>query len=42
MAVTADGLMAGSVSGGCIESTVLSVSERVFKTGESEIINYFH
>jgi len=40
MAVTRDGLMAGSVSGGCIESTVLSVAERVFETGQSEIIKF--
>lgn len=40
MAVTRDGLMTGSVSGGCIESTVLGVSERVFKTAQSEIIKF--
>jgi xanthine dehydrogenase accessory factor len=40
MAVTRDGLMAGSVSGGCIESTVLGVSERVFETGQPEIIKF--
>jgi len=40
MAVCRDGLMAGSVSGGCIESTVLSVAERVFETGQSEIIKF--
>ena len=40
MAVTRDGLMAGSVSGGCIESTVLSVAERVFETGQAEIIKF--
>lgn len=40
MAVTRDGLMSGSVSGGCIESTVLGVSERVFKTGKTEIIKF--
>lgn len=40
MAVSRDGLMSGSVSGGCIESTVLSVSERVFETGQSEIIKF--
>ncbi len=40
MAIDRNGLMAGSVSGGCIESTVLSVAERVFKTGQSEIIKF--
>ena len=40
MAVTRDGLMTGSVSGGCIESTVLGVSERVFETGQPEIIKF--
>ncbi|MCK5154179.1 MAG: XdhC family protein [Spirochaetales bacterium] len=40
MAVTRDGLMSGSVSGGCIESTVLSVAERVFDTGQAEIIKF--
>ena len=40
MAVTSDGLMTGSISGGCIESTVLGVSERVFETGQSEIIKF--
>lgn len=40
MAVTKDGLMAGSVSGGCIESTVLSAAERVFDTDQAEIIKF--
>jgi xanthine dehydrogenase accessory factor len=40
MAVNQDGLMAGSVSGGCIESTVLVVAERVFETGQAEIIKF--
>lgn len=40
MAVNRDGLMAGSVSGGCIESTVLSAAERVFESGQSEIIKF--
>ncbi|MDA3938576.1 MAG: XdhC family protein [Spirochaetia bacterium] len=40
MAVNRSGIMAGSVSGGCIESTVLSVAERVFETGQAEIIKF--
>ena len=40
MAVSRDGLMAGSVSGGCIESTVLSTAERIFETGQAEIIKF--
>ncbi len=40
MAVNSDGLMTGSISGGCIESTVLNVSERVFKTRRPEIIKF--
>ncbi len=40
MAVNSTGLMAGSVSGGCIESAVLDISERVFKSGESEVVRF--
>ena len=40
MAINRDGLMVGSVSGGCIESTVLSVAQRIFDTGQAEIIKF--
>lgn len=40
MAVRKDGLLTGSVSGGCIESTVLGAAERIFKTGKPEILTF--
>jgi xanthine dehydrogenase accessory factor len=40
MAISRDGKMAGSVSAGCIESTVLAASERIFETGQAEIIKF--
>lgn len=40
MAVREDGLITGSVSGGCIESTVIKTAERVFKTGKAEVLSF--
>ncbi len=40
MAVREDGLITGSVSGGCIESAVLNTSKRVFSSGKPEIISF--
>jgi xanthine dehydrogenase accessory factor len=36
MAVTADGRVAGSVSGGCVEGAVVEIAGRVLRTGEAE------
>lgn len=40
LAVTADGEMAGSVSGGCVESAVALEAQEVLKTGTPKLIRY--
>lgn len=40
MAVTAEGEMAGSVSGGCVESAVVLEAQEVLKSGEPKLIRY--
>lgn len=40
LAVTADGEMAGSVSGGCVESAVALEAQEVLKTGMPKLIRY--
>jgi xanthine dehydrogenase accessory factor len=40
MAVTADGTVLGSVSGGCVEGAVFEVATRVLETGEPELVRY--
>jgi xanthine dehydrogenase accessory factor len=37
MAVTADGKIAGSVSGGCVEGAVVEAAQRVLRTGKPEL-----
>lgn len=36
MAITHDGRVAGSVSGGCVEGAVVEIAQRVIRTGEGE------
>ncbi|MGN6031608.1 MAG: XdhC family protein [Thermomicrobiales bacterium] len=40
MAVTEDGEMAGSVSGGCVENAVLLEGQDVLKTGTPRVVRY--
>jgi xanthine dehydrogenase accessory factor len=40
LAVTADGEMAGSVSGGCVESAVVLEAQDVLKSGTPKLIRY--
>ncbi len=40
LAVTADGEMAGSVSGGCVESAVALEAQEVLATGTPKLIRY--
>ncbi len=40
MAIRKDGLITGSVSGGCIESSVINAAERVFSTGRTEVLTF--
>lgn len=40
LAVTSDGEMAGSVSGGCVESAVVLEAQDVLKTGVPKLIRY--
>ena len=40
MAVTADGGIAGSVSGGCVESDVYENAREVFETGKPKLLSY--
>jgi xanthine/CO dehydrogenase XdhC/CoxF family maturation factor len=40
MAVTAKGEMAGSVSGGCVESAVALEAQEVLKTGVPKLVRY--
>ena len=40
MAVTEDGDMVGSVSGGCVEGAVLAESEKVLAEGRGRLVSY--
>lgn len=40
MAVSSDGQMAGSVSGGCVESSVFMEAQQVLKTGEPRLLHF--
>ena len=40
MAVTADGEVAGSVSGGCVESAVVETALQVLQRGEPQLVTY--
>lgn len=40
MAVNADGEVAGSVSGGCVESAVVEEAQRVLATGDPALVEY--
>ncbi len=40
MAVTADGEVAGSVSGGCVEGAVVTEALEILKTGERKLISF--
>ncbi len=40
MAITLSGKIAGSVSGGCVESAVAEEAQRVLRSGEAVIVRY--
>jgi xanthine dehydrogenase accessory factor len=40
MAVTADGRVTGSVSGGCVETDVMDRATRIFESGRPELVSY--
>lgn len=40
MAVNADGEVAGSVSGGCVEGAVFEQAQQVLRTGEPTLVHY--
>ena len=40
LAVSESGEIAGSVSGGCVESDVFQNAQEVLKTGEPKLLNY--
>jgi len=40
MAVTADGEVAGSVSGGCVEGAVVSEALQILETGEARVVTF--
>ena len=40
MAVTADGEMAGSVSGGCVEGAVFEEAQAVLSSGRPRLVSY--
>lgn len=40
MAVTSDGRMSGSVSGGCVENAVVETAMDVLKTGRSQLLHF--
>lgn len=40
LAVTSEGEMAGSVSGGCVESAVALEAQNVLKSGEPKLVRY--
>jgi xanthine/CO dehydrogenase XdhC/CoxF family maturation factor len=40
MAITADGEMAGSVSGGCVEADVVLHAQEVLRSGQPKLVRY--
>lgn len=40
LAVRADGRMAGSVSGGCIEGAVVTEAQEIIQTGEARLLEF--
>ena len=40
MAVTADGRISGSVSGGCVEGSVVEACRRTLESGEPQLLHY--
>jgi len=40
MAVTADGEVAGSVSGGCVEGAVVTEALQILETGEPRVVTF--
>ena len=40
MAVSESGEMAGSVSGGCVESAVFEIAQEVLKEGRPQLVHY--
>ena len=40
MAVSAEGSMAGSVSGGCVETALFEEAQEVLRTGQPKLIRY--
>jgi xanthine dehydrogenase accessory factor len=40
MAVTSDGRMSGSVSGGCVENAVVQTAMDILKTGQSQLLHF--
>ncbi len=40
MAVSGDGRVAGSVSGGCVEGAVFELAQQVLATGEPRLVTY--
>jgi xanthine dehydrogenase accessory factor len=40
MAVTANGAMAGSISGGCVDTDVIEHAMEVLRTGKPQIVEY--
>ncbi len=40
MAITADGEMTGSVSGGCVEGAVFEEAQQVLASGEPKLVRY--
>lgn len=40
LVVSSDGEMAGSVSGGCVETDVLAHAQEVLRTGEPRLLRY--
>ena len=40
MAITASGKVAGSVSGGCLESAIFEEAQEVLRTGSPRLLHY--
>jgi len=40
MIVSSEGEIVGSVSGGCVETAVIEVAQRVLSTGDSELVKF--
>ena len=40
MAVSSDGEMAGSVSGGCVEGAVFEIAQEVLRTGRPRLVRF--